>query len=223
MKLVHFSDLHYGRGFSHKALIQVVDEINDVEKDIVVFSGDLFANTFDDDLEPLIHELSRIDCDYKYAVYGNHDYKKFAKKNFEKVMKASGFIILKDDQETISIDHKTINIVGTDDFRESQPDIELLHSFNKQEVDYSILIVHEPDIADEFVNDNYDLILSGHTHGGQVKLPYDIRGTTKLGRNYIDGLYELDHDTKLYVSSGLGSAVFRFRFRVKPSITILYI
>lgn len=223
LRVIQFSDIHYGRGFNLQQLQKVVDAINELDHDIVIFSGDLFANTFKGDLEPLIKEFRRIESDHKYAVWGNHDYKKFAKVNFDTVFEEGDFKVLKDDNEIITVDQKRINIVGTDDFRDGNPDVDHLHTLNEEEYDYSIMVVHVPDAADEFIGDNYDLILSGHTHGGQIRLPYDIRGTTKMGRNYIEGLFHLSDETKLYVSAGLGSSVMRMRFRVTPSITLLNI
>ena len=223
LRVLQFSDFHYGRGFNLEQVKNVIDAINESDHDLVIFSGDLFSNTFRGDLQPLINEFKRIKSKHKYAVWGNHDYKKFAKFNFDRVFEEAGFTVLKDEHEIITIGERRLNIVGTDDFRDGSPDVNHLHTLNEDTYDYSIMITHVPDAADEFVDDNYDLILSGHTHGGQVRLPYDIRGTTKMGRNYIDGLFHLNDDTKLYVSSGLGSSVMRMRFRVIPSISILNI
>lgn len=132
--------------------------------------------------------------------------------------------MLKDEAELITLNNKNVNIVGTDDYRAGNPDQELVDSLNKDvKADLSVLIVHVPDIAPQFVNDGYDLIMSGHTHGGQIRPIGNIGWRTSYGRVYINDLFELENNTKLYVSTGLGTTSLRVRFRCKPSLTILNI
>lgn len=223
-KIIHITDIHYGDSFNDKQLKKVVDKINKLEKDIVVFSGDLFVDNYSGEVDTLTALLKEIDCQYKYAVWGNHDYKEFAIQHFENVMNGSDFKILKDEREIIEINGKRINIVGTDDYRDGTPNQDVIDTLNKDvDVDYSILIVHVPDVAPQFVNDGYQLIMSGHTHGGQIRPIFNLGWRTSYGRVYINDLYQFDNNTQLYVSTGLGTTSLRVRFRCKPSLSVINI
>lgn len=223
-KILQITDIHYGKSFNTEMLAKVVDKVNDLDKDVVVFSGDLFVDGYDGEVDSLTAQLKRIDCEYKYAVWGNHDYKEFAVKHFEDILVNADFKILKDEREIIELNGKKVNIVGTDDYRAGKPNQEVVDTLNKDvDVDYSVLIVHVPDVAPQFENDGYGLILSGHTHGGQIRPIGNVGWRTSYGRVYINELYNLGNDTKLYVSTGLGTTAYRVRFRRKPCIDILYI
>jgi predicted MPP superfamily phosphohydrolase len=93
-----------------------------------------------------------------------------------------------------------------------------------EEDQYNLVLTHAPDVADELLPYNADLILSGHTHGGQVNL--GLFGDYVLppyGKKYIQGLYSFDtvRNTKLYVNSGIGMTFLPFRFLAPPEITVV--
>lgn len=67
-KIIHMTDIHYGKSFNNKQLKRVVDKINKLEKDVVVFSGDLFVDDYNGEVESLTKLLKDIDCEHKYAV-----------------------------------------------------------------------------------------------------------------------------------------------------------
>lgn len=223
-KIIHITDIHYGESFNNKQLKKVVDKINALEKDVVVFSGDLFVDSYDGEVDSLTALLKAIDCEYKYAVWGNHDYKEFAVTHFEDVLNNADFKILKDEREIIELNGKRVNIAGTDDYRDGNPDQAVVDTLNQDlDVDFSVLIVHVPDVAPQFVNDGYQLIMSGHTHGGQIRPVGNLGSRTSYGRIYINDIYKLENNTTLYVSTGLGTTAVRMRFRCKPSLSIINI
>ena len=79
---------------------------------------------------------------------------------------------------------------------------------------------NEPDVADKYADQGFDLIVSGHSHGGQVNVPFLPRMTTALAEKYVDGLYQLNDQTSLYVNSGIGTSRYPIRFGVIPQITV---
>ena len=84
-----------------------------------------------------------------------------------------------------------------------------------------ILLVHEPDILPEVARYDVDLMLSGHTHGGQVRFPFlPAMFLPELGRNYMEGLFRLG-STQLYVNRGVGTVNLPFRFNCPPEITLI--
>ena len=81
-------------------------------------------------------------------------------------------------------------------------------------------MTHEPDTADLYADLGFDLILAGHSHGGQVSLPFLPHITTSMARKYLDGLYPLNDQTTLYVHSGIGTSRYPIRLGVVPEIAV---
>lgn len=219
-KIAHISDLHFGKNFTHNELQRMVKEINALNVDCIIFTGDFFDDRYEDGIDEIADVLNGLNENIlKYAIYGNHDYKSYAFAVYSSLMKRSGFKLLRNEASVIQHHGKQLLIVGSDDYIRGAFDQVYLESVHTDM--YQILLLHEPDVVDRFNTDNYDLILSGHSHGGQVKLPLGIRGRTRLGSKYQEGLYKLSKKTVLYVSGGLGTTGTRLRIGVKPSITVV--
>ncbi len=220
IKLLHISDIHYGKNFNAKQLEYLVSKINGVEKDIIVFTGDFFDDKYQGGIGEISNILDKLECEYKFAINGNHDYKHYANIYYSDLMLKSGFKLLINNNEEINVNNKNINIIGSDDFINGNPDVKKIKSLISDS--YNLLLLHTPDMVVKFSDTNFDLILSGHSHGGQVRLNKYIGISNRLGRVYRDGFYSVDK-TKLYVSSGIGTSGLRLRFRVKPSFTVISI
>ncbi|MBZ9691154.1 metallophosphoesterase [Clostridium sp. M14] len=228
IKIAQISDIHLGEYYTIDKLEKLVNKVNSQNVDIIVFTGDLFDNVskFEDTskVTPILKKLNaKIG---KYAIYGNHDYGGGAKNIYINVMEDSGFRILVNDQANVKLDSgKTISILGLDDALLGNPDVEKT-ARNIKESNYNLLLLHEPDLSDKFVSYNIDLILAGHSHGGQVKIPFlgEIV-TPPLAEKYKDGLYNLNtqRNTQLYVNSGIGNTKMPFRFMNVPEVSIFEI
>lgn len=227
IKIVQFTDTQLGEFYSLGDLKKVVKKINNQKPDIVVFTGDLMDNAANyDEISQISDVLSEIEAPYgKYAVFGNRDYGGGAVRYYEEIMNHSGFKVLINEKESISINGMNVNIFGADDALMGYYSAEET-MINVDEDEINILLLHEPDLADDFSNYPIDLILSGHSHGGQVKIPIiGALKTTYLGEKYIKGFYDVNGDanTRLYVSSGLGNTRLPFRLLNIPEIVIFNI
>ena len=224
-KIVHFSDLHYGSTIFESELKNVVKEINKQKPDIVVFTGDLVesgVNLTDDDLKVLVKELKKINPNIEtFAVDGNHDYNN--NDYYEKVMEELDWHVLNNTYEFVYGKSKTpLVIVGLKDLMYGKQDYENAFSFlNETEEDlYTIVLAHEPDQIMEFSNYNFDLVLSGHSHLGQVRIPFIGALYTPVGsKKYYDEYYKVNN-ADLYISGGIGTSTIKFRFFNKPSINL---
>lgn len=221
LKIVHISDVHFGKYFNEKKLEKVVSKVNELNPDIVVLTGDLVDNEkiSKQEEEALITILSKIKANLgKYAINGNHDYKY---KNWEYVIKDSGFINLNDTYNVIYGNNSKILISGiSTNYFGGIPVNEKLKDVNeylqKTEVNYKILLIHEPDYIDN-INDSYDLILSGHSHNGQITIPLiGAIHTPKGSKKYYKNYYKINN-SDLYISSGLGTSKIPLRLFNKPS------
>ncbi len=229
LKIVHISDLHYGRTINKKELNELVKKINLTKPDIVVLTGDLIdkdTNLTDKDIKIISDAFNKIDVTIgKYAIKGNHDYKF---KKWDILIENSGFVNLNDKYELIFANENdyillsgmSTNIYGDLKVNDKSKIFEEYINSSEIKPNYSILLMHEPDFVDNFDYNNFNLILAGHSHNGQVRLPI-IGAIIKpnYGKKYYDHYYRLKN-TDLYVSSGLGVSEVNFRLFNRPTFNL---
>lgn len=221
LRVVHFTDLHYNSTIDKNSFNNIIDKINNLKPDIVVFTGDLVSEEdllTDQDLSDLIEGLNRIECTInKYVVRGNHDYHH---DYFNKVFDKTDFIFLDNNYDLIYYNGMTpILISGIGSGIKGDVNIDSAFSVENQNDLFTLAILHEPDILDDIKKKySVDLCLSGHSHNGQIRLPYFGAITTINGaKKYYDSYYKVEN-TDLYVSGGLGTSVYKLRLFNRPSI-----
>jgi len=227
--IIQFSDTHLGPDYSVDQLQSLVDRMNLLKPDMVVFTGDLFDNyaEYGSKNRKLAQKvLAKIEAPLgKYAVYGNHDRGGGGSRVYKEYMEEAGFMVLVNEVHTItSANGERLTITGLDDFLLGRPMIErTLQSLRPQ--DFNLLLVHQPDVADRFADYPVDLQLSGHSHGGQVRIPFlKPLVTTSLGNKYIEGLYSLEGQIRpmtLYVNRGIGTTRLPIRLFERPELTVI--
>ena len=226
IKVVQFSDTHIGDFFTIEELQKVVDKINEQEADLVLFTGDLMddASVYQGSIEEIGAILSNIQSKFgNYAVFGNRDYGGGAERFYEELMESAGFHVLLNNQETINVNGTTISLFGADDARIGYYDATQTMQGIKEE-NFNLLLVHEPDLVDDFIDYPVDLVVAGHSHGGQVYIPFvGPLLTTTLAEKYVRGLYEINEDLSLYVNTGIGNTRVPFRLFNVPQITVFYL
>ena len=222
LKIVHISDIHYGRTTKENELKKLVEKVNILNPDIIVITGDILDKNLEieDSKEILTKYLKEMNAKIgKYAISGNHDLKYDYWKD---IITDSDFKNLNNTFETIYYDgYDSIVLAGLSSYFDKQNTEEKLkdyHDFISQnEIKYKILLIHEPDTIDE-INEDFDLILAGHSHNGQVRLP--LIGAIILpkgSKRYYDEYYEVKN-AKLYISSGVGTSGLPIRLLNHPSI-----
>ena len=212
IKIIHFSDLHYGSTMYDENIKTIKKLINERKPDIIIFTGDLIDNDFkitEKQKEQLSKNLKELDATLgKYAVLGDED----TEEEITTILNQSDFITLKNEYDLIYNEmNEPILLVGIDSLLKKHQNLDASYSYFKQETYntniYTITIVHEPDTAIDIVN-NYptDLILAGHSHNGNIIIPVlDIPLERKNGaKKYNNNYYDLG-ESKLYISSGLGT------------------
>lgn len=223
-RIAHFSDTHIGHGLVAADLEPLIKEINKAGPDLIAFTGDLFDDGMEE-VEQTIQQLKRLYAPYgKYAVLGNHDVR--GKADTERIIKAyldAGFTPLVN--ERVRIQHKAsedaLTVVGLDDHWRA-PDWEAACGGIDIEA-CTIALVHEPDLADRAEQYGVDLQLSGHSHGGQVRLPF-VGGLLypPYARKYPDGLQYTESGRMLvHTSRGIGTTILPIRFLCVPEWYIL--
>ncbi len=228
-KIVHISDLHYGRMFDEDRLKKLVNSINEQKPDIVVLTGDLIdkdTNMTIDEANKISAELNKINSTSgKYAISGNNDLKF---DEWTNIITNGGFIDLNNTYDTIYKDgYQNIFIAGASTLQDKQSindkvktSIDYLNSFDKNGPVYKILLLHEPDVIDDINVNPFDLILAGHSHAGQARLPFI--GAIYLpdgAKKYYESYYKLKN-SDLYISNGLGVSDYNFRLFNTPSYNL---
>ncbi len=221
-RLIHISDIHMDTwtGESYTRLKEAVDVINHEKPDAVAITGDFVSGSVAPVVtEALVQELSRIEA-LTVAVLGNHDYWTDASA-IRRVLSDAGALDIGNDVLTLHKAGAMLHLCGVDDIWENKDRLDLVLEKLPGE-GAAILLAHEPDYADvSSQHDRFDVQLSGHSHGGQIKLPF--LGAPVLpayGQKYPDGQYQVGSLIQ-YTNRGLGMVFPTVRFNCRPEITVL--
>ncbi|WP_216455667.1 metallophosphoesterase [Clostridium simiarum] len=225
IKIIQITDFHNSQSNLIKNRIRKMLYKN--AYDIVVLTGDIIDRETRDYQNTIsfIRELMDINRRVKFFyVKGNHEWRNKYKLGFIEELEAIGVSILNNKNEVLNIDHNLINICGIDNYSTGNHDFE--KAFQDMDIkNYTLLLSHCPDIVNEDDFIKADLVLCGHTHGGQIRLPF-IGAIVAPGQGffpkYNKGLYKFCK-CKLYIDSGVGTSRIPLRFFNRSQITFLTI
>ena len=223
LKIIQISDIHYGSTIFIKDIKKLVELVNERTPDLVVFTGDLINKDYklnSKEQEKLITELKKIKTTIgKYAIMGEED-----SSEFNTIMNQSNFTILNNSYDLIYKDNNTpILLIGLNNSKKNE-DIDSAYEYFNQPTHnsniYTITLLHKPDTVNEILEKypTTDLFLAGHSHNGQINIPY-IGGLIKKegSQQYINEFYQINN-SRLYISSGIGTNGNGFRLFCRPSI-----
>jgi len=232
LTIAQLTDIHWGAG--HPPLRQAVDMVNAARPDLVVLTGDYIFGSADF-ARPCARELAHLHAPHGvYAVPGNHDHWH----DVETVMatlQEAGIVVLRNEAVTLEVRGARLHLLGVDDFgggitsTYSRGDLTRRWAdglaFLERELptipadELRILLVHNPDFA-LVLPSGVDVMLSGHTHGGQIQLPLLGPLIVPAHRQFAAGRVALGR-TLLYVSRGIGCIPPTVRFLCRPEVTML--
>lgn len=232
LHIAQLSDIHMDEFTEPFFLHHVIDQINLLQPDIVLLTGDYVSHEIGSrhfaigSAWQCANILTSLHCRSLYAVLGNHDV--FVNsKEITSALRANGITVLTNACLPLERAGARIWLAGVDDPLAGNPVPELAIPASIRNVPNEpvILMCHTPDYADDLLahpaGKAVDLMLSGHTHGGQVRLP--ILGALQLpemGRKYVEGWFEFGR-MQLYVNRGIGTVGIPFRLDCPPEITLL--
>jgi predicted MPP superfamily phosphohydrolase len=224
-RIVQISDIHFGGWMNRERLAHVIDMVKDLKPDLVVMTGDhVDGDEWTAELEAsmgdYVAEMSRLTAEYPVmGILGNHDYWTDAAKVREMLAQCN-MIELKNDAYYFERDGERLHIAGVDDIWEGQDRLDEVLA-KVPESSAAILLAHEPDYADTSAKTGrFGLQLSGHTHGGQVVVPFHGAVLKPyLGLNYPSGMYKVG-DMWQYTNRGVGMVGHDIRFNCRPEITV---
>ncbi|MGH9600920.1 MAG: metallophosphoesterase [Terriglobales bacterium] len=228
-RIAQISDIHYGPFMSSDFVRKAVEEINQLRPDLVALTGDFISRPLGKNngregaemhAPPCADALHGLRPAYgSYAVLGNHDHW-----NHPGIVKDSlettGFPVLVNQAVALEKDNARLWLLGVDDVMENKADLEkALKRVAASEA--TLLLAHEPDFADHAAKFPIDLQLSGHSHGGQVRIPWlGAPVLPLLGKKYPMGRYRVGN-LQLYTNRGFGVINPPVRFNCPPEITLV--
>jgi len=212
IRLVHFSDIHCDKTPLNEN--KLVELVNQLEPDIIAFTGDCLNTT--DALDRFKRTMKKLNAKIgKFAVHGNID-----TKCYPDLYTDTDFQLLDAKIITLQKNNQNFSITGLSSNNTSVSG----HVPTAPEGTFNIFLYHKPELIEQMPGKNIDLYLCGHTHGGQVALPFfgALVTCSKFGKKYEAGLYNVG-STKMYVNRGVGcdgGYLPRVRFCARPEITV---
>lgn len=227
--IAHVSDLHVGSAthWVPRWAPEAAEAVRLAEVDVVVNTGDFFwkdppaakarayaARFIRSDLGVDSHSIN-------FAILGNHDYyaPPESRQDLSSELHDSGIRVLTNEAVCVARGSDGISFVGLTDEEDSfQAGIAALQSSGRPR----IALVHVPDLVEKIPPGAADLVLAGHTHGGQITLPFLEKRIVRYGcgSNYVDGLNTIN-EMPVYINRGLGYTGFPIRLRARPEVALI--
>lgn len=221
-KIVHISDLHNAEfGDGQKDLI---GKIEAQDADIIVITGDMIDSrrTDVDKAVELITGLgNKIPV---YYVTGNHESRVREYNELESKLIENGVTVLKNESVKIEKDSSFINVIGVDDPSFGMSANDIFHTVSELKTDgYDVLLSHRPELFETYCESGAELVLCGHAHGGQVRIPFIggiVAPNQGLFPEYTAGSYK-SGSTEMIVSRGLGNSIIPLRINNPPELVVI--
>lgn len=227
--MVQVSDLHnteFGDGQSG-----LLAAIRDAAPDLIAVTGDLIDSRRTDVEKAMAFIHGAVDLAPVYYVTGNHEARTEAYAQLEQQMAAAGVVILRNASASVTHGGASIRLLGLDDPAFAAQgdgdgagmiDARLKAMRGESDV-YTVLLSHRPELFDLYAANGMDLVLSGHAHGGQIRLPFVgglVAPNQGLFPSYSAGVYE-KNQTSMVVSRGLGNSIFPVRINNRPELIVI--
>lgn len=221
-RILQITDLHAKD--TEKIELNIWKEIESLEFDMVVITGDIVDST-PDAIVPHLGEIEKLSSQGLVVfVNGNHDtYNYSYYRKLVRYLKEVGVVILENESLEVKKNNEIINIIGSSDYTNTDytPVFNEINRLDPQ--GFNLLLSHQPYIFDEINRNQVDLLMTGHTHGGQLRLPF-LPVLYAPGRRpfpeYGYGWYE-KNESKMFISKGLGATgILPFRFYNRPELVI---
>ncbi len=229
-KIAHISDFHNTN--SKRVKTQIIESLNHNRPDIIVITGDLIDSRRTNILNAKEFLKSIVKIAPVYYVFGNHESRLYDVQNLINEAQAVGVNVLRNMSAKVAKQSEMIEFLGLDDpafyiplennceIRQKTDNV--LKTVAKQSDSFKILLIHRPELLDIYEKYGFDLVFTGHAHGGQIRLPL-IGGIIAPGQGmfpkYTKGIYK-NGKTQMILSRGIGNSKFPFRINNRPEIII---
>lgn len=228
-RIAQVSDLHNAEfGDRNQRLLEMLRE---AEPDMIAMTGDLIDSQKTDLAVALAFAKEAVQIAPCYYVLGNHEARVSEYPELKAGLENAGVTVLDDAQVKIETSGESITVIGVNDpsfhadylTGDAAVIDQKLSELATEDTGFTILLSHRPELFDTYVSHDIDLVLSGHAHGGQFRLPLIgglVAPNQGLFPKYDDGLYS-EGNTNMIVSRGLGNSIIPFRFNNRPEVVLI--
>lgn len=229
-RIAHVSDLHNAEmGKNNEKLL---DMLREAEPDIIAITGDIIDSRNTNVEIALEFAKAAREIAPCYYVTGNHEARVFEYAELKEGLIEQGIVVLDDERIKLELSSETIALLGVNDpsfqtdylFGDSETVMQSkLQEISDAENEFTILLSHRPELFEVYADNNMDLVLSGHAHGGQFRLPFVgglVAPNQGLFPKYDAGLYT-DENTNMIVSRGIGNSILPFRVNNRPEVILV--
>ena len=217
-RIVHLSDLHYGPFTDARHLRRAIEAANDLNPDLIALTGDYISQEriYAAPCAGLVGRLKARNG--VFAVLGNHDHWTDAKLVTD-LFRTEGIRVLINEGLRLDVDNESFWLAGVDDAMVGLEDLSLALA-GSGEIEMKLLLAHNPVILRRAARADVDLVLSGHTHGGQVTIRPEKNRSGRPRKRMLRGLGRRAN-TQIYVTRGLGTVVLPIRYGCPPEVSLL--
>lgn len=229
-RIAHVSDLHNTEmGKDNNKLLEMLRE---AKPDIIAITGDLIDSRNTDIEIALEFTSAAMEIAPCYYVTGNHEARVSGYDELKEGLAEQGVVVLDDERIELEQSGEIIALLGVNDpsfqtdylFGDSETVMKSkLKEISDTENEFTILLSHRPELFEVYAENNMDLVLSGHAHGGQFRLPFVgglVAPNQGLFPKYDAGLYT-EENTNMIVSKGIGNSILPFRFNNRPEVILI--
>jgi hypothetical protein len=217
-RVVHLSDVHHSPFTSRNQIERAVATASRLQPDIIALTGDYISHNREY-AAPCAEILGRLRARHGvYAVLGNHDHWTDAALITD-LFRAEGITVLINQGMRFEKNGAAFWLAGVDDAMVGLEDLSLALAGSRED-EMKLVLAHNPIILRRAAREGVDLVLSGHTHGGQVNLRGERSSADRPRRRLLKGLARLD-DTQIYVTRGVGTVVLPVRFGCPPEVSLI--
>lgn len=225
-KIAHISDIQGDRYTGRNEIARYIRKVNEQNPDLIIFTGDLISYGTDY-IKQSAEEFGKANAKYgTIAVVGDHDYWAGVE-HVRKALNNEGIPLLQDENHIIKTDSKTnILITGVTEVYSKESDPQVVDSLTSSAKDLPLKIFASHQTEDHIIRstkeNNYDLLLAGHTHGGQVRVPFMGMNfsASEQETKYVSGLYR-EGSLPINVNNGLGFTLAPIRYNTPPNVSVI--
>lgn len=229
-RIVQVSDLHNAQmGDNNEKLLEMIEE---ADPDMIALTGDLIDARNTDVKVALDFAENALKIAPCYFVTGNHEARSEEYDKLKKGLLDLGVVVLENAAAEIERDGEKITVIGANDpssgtdymySTEERTMQSFLKDYKDNDGNFTLLLSHRPELFNVYADNNVDLVLSGHAHGGQIRLPF-LGGLYAPNQGFMPeydaGTYSKG-DTTMIVSKGIGNSAFPLRFNNRPEVVLI--